>query len=127
MIMAGALALSTPPASAQTHNEQTENRIVTQEIDCLRVSRIRSYSIESTRLVRLALNHGQDGLMQVGSHCGDLAFHGYFSFIPRNGRLCRRFDSIQTRSGHRCEIERLMLVPEGASVPESLRDPPPDG
>ena len=79
---------------------------------CLPVSAIAGASLSGADGIDFVLRNRQRVRAKLGDECGGLDFYDGFYVQPQDRRICARRDSISSRVGRTCEIDRFrMLVP----------------
>ena len=79
---------------------------------CLPVSAIAGAALAGTDGIDFVLRNRQRVRAKLGDDCGGLDFYDGFYVQPQDRRVCARRDSISSRVGRTCEIDRFrMLVP----------------
>lgn len=79
---------------------------------CLPVSTIAGAALAGTDGIDFVLRNRQRVRAKLDDDCGGLDFYDGFYVQPQDRRICARRDSISSRVGRTCEINRFrMLVP----------------
>lgn len=79
---------------------------------CLPVSAIAGAALAGTDGIDFVLRNRQRVRAKLDDDCGGLDFYDGFYVQPQDRRVCARRDSISSRVGRTCEINRFrMLVP----------------
>jgi hypothetical protein len=82
---------------------------------CLRTDRIRETTVRDDRTIRFRLAGGDVVDVKLRNRCYGLSFDGSFYYhLNPNRQLCERLDWIVARSGSRCQIEAIELVPDAS-------------
>ena len=111
--------VQTPVIMADTALQETGTA------NCLDMRQVASSSIDTARRVMFYLKTGDSVLFELAEDCPPLPFHDYFTYVPVGNMLCAGRDSLISRTGERCPISRITVMPSeqpemtGISMPEN--------
>jgi len=111
--MGAAVMPAFPPAAAEIP--------VDEPPACIDTNLIEGYSVIDDTSVRFFVKGQNPVVATLQKQCHDLKFHGYIAYTPGVGGLCARRDTIRTRSGLPCLIERFTV--ETAEGPATTEKP----
>ena len=105
---------SSTPSTSLVPQAAPAGRAARKPATCLNTRLIRQAIVIDDTTIRMVINSKRAMDLKLRGTCFGLRFDESFYYQPGpTGQLCERFDTIVTRSGHRCMIDAIVPVETG--------------
>jgi hypothetical protein len=94
-------------------------------VQCLKVDAIRGAMLSGPQQVDILLPQQRRVRAHFSADCPALDFYSGFYLKPDDGRLCAGRDSVYSRIGGNCQVQRMQLLMPRLKRPRSLTSQPP--